>query len=203
MHTSSPFLIQDRETLKVMADPLRAQILDILLTDPHTIKQTAARLGLAPSKLYYHFKMLEQHGLIEVVETRQVANLTEKHYRAVAPRFELAPGLLATNTEEGKANANEVLVSIIDTTRDDMLRSLQARYYQLEHGAPEHPRRVIINRLVSRLPEAKVTEFQDRLCALLEEYEAADSPGISPDTFPYAFTVALYPSFYFEETQNG
>ena len=203
MDTPTPFLIQDRETLKVMADPLRSQILEIVIDSPHTIRQTAAKLGLSASKLYYHFNLLEKHGLIEVVETRRIGNLEEKHYQAVASDFELAPGLLATNTEEGKANANELVVSTIDTTRDDILRSLQARYFQLEQGAPEHPRRMIITRRMNRLSEAQVADFQTRLCALLEEFEAADCPAGTPDSFPYAFTAAFYPSFYFEETDNG
>jgi len=203
MDTLPPFIIHDRETLKVMADPLHGQIIEILLDTPHTIKQTAAKLGLAASKLYYHFNLLEKHGLIEVVETRRIANLEEKHYQAVATRFELAPGLLTTSTEEGKAVANEMMTSIIDTTRDDILRSLQARYFQLEQGAPEHPRRLIINRLVSRLSESQVAEFQDRLCALLEDFQAADCPPGTPEVRPYAFTALLYPSFYFEEVSNG
>jgi len=197
------FIIEERETLKVIADPLRSQILEILLHTSHTIKQTADKLGLASSKLYYHFNQLEKHGLIEVVETRMVANLEEKLFQAVATNFELAPGLLTTNTEEGKAVANELFVSTIDSTRDDLLRSLQARYFQLDHGAPEHLRRVVLNRVVRHIPEAMAQEFQQRLCALLEEFEAADSPPGTPDTFPYAFMAALYPSFYYEEDANG
>ena len=197
------FIIEDRETLKVMVDPLRSQILEILLNTPHTIKQTAGKLGLAASKLYYHFNQLEKHGLIEVVETRMVANLEEKCYQAVATDFELAPGLITTSTEEGKEVANELFVSTIEATRDDLLRSLQARYFQLDHGAPEHPRRVVLNRLVSRIPESQAQEFQQRLCALLEEFEAADNAEGAGETFPYAFMAALYPSFYFEEDTNG
>ena len=198
-----PFIIEDRETLKVMADPLRSQILEILLNTPHTIKQTAGKLGLAASKLYYHFNLLEKHGLIEVVETRKVANLEEKLFQAVALDFELAPGLLTTATEEGKDVANELFISTIEATRDDLLRSLQARYFQLDHGAPEHPRRVVLNRVVSRIPESQAQEFQQRLCALLEEFEAANSAEGAGETFPYAFMAALYPSFYFDEDANG
>jgi DNA-binding transcriptional ArsR family regulator len=197
------FTIEDRETLKVMADPLRSQILEILLNSPHTIKQTAGKLGLASSKLYYHFNQLEKYGLIEVVETRMVGNLEEKLFQTVASNFELAPGLITTQTEEGKAVANELILGTIDATRDDLLRSLQARYFQLDHGAPEHPRRVVLNRVVSHIPEDKAQEFQQRLCDMLEEFEAADCPPGTADTFPYAFMAALYPSFYFEEDANG
>lgn len=197
-----PHIIQDRETLKVLADPLRSQILEVLIDAPQTIKQVAGKLGLAVSKLYYHFNLLEKHGLIEVAETRLVSNLVEKSYRAVSNSFELAPGLLTTTTDEGKSAVNETLISTFDTTRDDILRSLQARYFQLEQGAPQQPRRLIINRLTGRIPESKVTEFQARLDALMQDFSAAECPPGTPETFPYALTLAFYPNFYFEEPPN-
>lgn len=195
-------IIQDRETLKVLADPLRSQITEVLIDTPQTIKQVAGKLGLAVSKLYYHFNLLEKHGLIRIVETRLVSNLVEKSYQAVATNFELAPGLLTTTTDEGKSVVSETIVSLIDTTRDDLLRSLQARYFQLDQGAPEQPRRLIITRLTGRIPEAQVAEFQERLDALLKDFSAADCPPTTPGTFPYAFTVAFYPNFYFEESAH-
>lgn len=202
MTEKTTYIIHDRETLKVLADPLRSQITEVLIEAPQTIKQVAGKLGLAVSKLYYHFNLLEKHGLIRVVETRLVSNLVEKSYQTVATNFELAPGLLTTNTPEGQDVVNETIVSLIDTTRDDILRSLQARYFQLEQGAPEQPRRLIITRLTGRIPESKVAEFQERLDALLKDFTAAEcSPG-TPETFPYAFTIAFYPNFYFEEHPN-
>jgi len=197
-----PYIIQDRETLKVLADPLRSQILEVLIEAPQTIKQVAGKLGLAVSKLYYHFSLLEKHGLISVAETRLVSNLVEKSYQAVANSFELAPGLLTTATDEGKAVVNETLVSTLETTRDDILRSLQARYFQLEQGAPEQPRRLIITRLTGRILESKVSEFQARLDALIKDFAEAECPPGTPETFPYALTVAFYPNFYFEEHPN-
>jgi hypothetical protein len=146
--------------------------------------------------------LLEKHGLIEVAETRMISNLVEKSYRAVSNSFELAPGLLTTTTDEGKSAVNETLVSTLDTTRDDILRSLQARYFQLEQGAPEQPRRLIITRLTGRIPENKVTEFQTRLDALLKDFSAAECPPGTPETFPHALTIAFYPNFYFEEHPN-
>jgi len=67
------FIINDLETLKVVADPVRNQILEVLEKKPQNVKEVADKLGLAPSKLYYHFNMLEKVGLIKVVESRQVA----------------------------------------------------------------------------------------------------------------------------------
>jgi DNA-binding transcriptional ArsR family regulator len=100
-----------------LADPLRNQIIETMMDEKHTVKQVADKLGLAPSKLYYHFNMLEQNGLIEVVETRMVANMVEKHFRATFSEIEIDPNLISTGTEEGKEIVNTLITSTIDTTR--------------------------------------------------------------------------------------
>jgi len=189
------FKIKDLETLRALSDPLRMQIVE-LLSENQTVKQVAEKLGLAPGKLYYHFNTLEKLGLIEVVETHMVANIVEKVYHSNADIVNVDPSLFSFSKEGENESLNMVISSTIDATRDDLIRSLQARQFQLEQGAEEQPRRVIINRVISRLPEERVAEFQDRLVALLKEFE--DEKNTSSDLQPYALTVAFYPSFYYE-----
>ena len=189
------FQIKDLETLRALSDPLRMQIVE-LLSENLTVKQVAEKLGLTPGKLYYHFNTLEKLGLIEVAETRMVANMVEKVYHASADMLDVDPALFRFSKEGDNESLNITVTSIIDATRDDLIRSFQARQFQLEQGAEEQPRRIIINRLISRLPEERVAEFQDRLIALLKEFE--DEKKTSSDLQPYALTVAFYPSFYFE-----
>ena len=193
--TPKSFRIKDLETLRALSDPLRMQIVE-LLSEKMTVKQVAEKLGLAPSKLYYHFNTLEKLGLIEVAETHMVANMVEKVYSSNADMVDVDPSLFSFSKEGENESLNLAVSSTIDATRDDLIRSLQARQFQLEQGAEEQPRRVIINRLISRLPEERVAEFQDRLTALLKEFD--DENDSSPDLQPYALTVAFYPSFYYE-----
>jgi DNA-binding transcriptional ArsR family regulator len=195
------YLIQDRDVLKIIADPLRSQILELTMNESHTVKQVADKLGLSPSKLYYHFNLLEQHGLIEVVETRMVANMLEKHFRATFNEIELDPKMISTATLEGKEAVNALINSTIDTTRDDLLRSLQARYFQLDQGAPADPRRLILNRLTCHIPNDRVSEFIDQITLLMSDFSDADTGTNIPDTKPYALTIAFYPLFYFDETK--
>lgn len=192
------FRIKDLETLRSLSDPLRMQIVE-LLSENLTVKQVAEKLGLTPSKLYYHFNTLEKLGLIEVAETRMVANMVEKVYRSSADMLDVDPTLFKFSKEGDNESLNVVVTSMIDATRDDLIRSFQARQFQLEQGAEEHPRRVIINRLISRLPEDRVAHFQKRLVKLLKEFEAEnDTASDKSDLHPYALTVAFYPSFYYE-----
>lgn len=189
------FQIKDLETLRALSDPLRMQIVE-LLSENQTVKQVAEKLGLAPGKLYYHFNTLEKLGLIEVVETHMVANIMEKVYHSNADMVNVDPSLFSFSKEGENESLNMMISSTIDATRDDLIRSLQARQFQLEQGAEEQPRRVIINRVISRLPEERVAEFQDRLVALLKEFE--NEKNTSSELQPYALTVAFYPSFYYE-----
>jgi len=193
--TPKSFRINNLETLRALSDPLRMQIVE-LLSEKMTVKQVAEKLGLAPSKLYYHFNTLEKLGLIEVAETHMVANMVEKVYSSNADMVDVDPSLFSFSKEGENESLNLVVSSTIDATRDDLIRSLQARQFQLEQGAEEQPRRVIINRLISRVPEKRVAEFQDRLVTLLKEFE--DENDTASDLQPYALTVAFYPSFYYE-----
>ena len=195
------FIIKDLDTLKVIADPLRFQILDLLVIEPLTVKELAEKLGLAPSKLYYHVNLLEEHGLIVVADTRIVSGIIEKHYRASSPGIDIDPSLLTFSTTTGRENVNALLVSTIDATREDLIRSLQARAFALDQGATEQPRQVIINRGLSRLSEERAQEFALRLHDLLEEFDELDEKD--SDHQKFALTVAYYPAFYYAEPAPG
>jgi DNA-binding transcriptional ArsR family regulator len=197
--------IRDLETLKVVSDPLRAQIYEVLIPEALTVNQIGEKLGLAASRLYYHVNLLEKHGLIQVVETQMISNLVEKYYRAVASNLEVDHALFSFSSQEGKENINTMVTATIDSTREDLLRSLAARTFELERGAEEHPRRVIITRQTSKIPGERAAQFQERLKALIEEFGDAnvESSENSQDLQTYALMVTFYPSFYFRNSEGA
>ena len=83
---NSAVTITDLETLKVISDPLRLNIIQVI-KDINisgalcSVKQVSERLDIPPAKLYYHVKLLEKHGFLEVTETRIVSGIVEKLYR--------------------------------------------------------------------------------------------------------------------------
>lgn len=196
------FRITDLETLKVIAHTLRHQIIESLTLEPLTVKQIADKLGLSPSKLYYHVNLLEEHGLIQVVEKRVVANLIESVYQASAPCLEVDPGLLAFGTDEGRQALHSMLASGLDATRDDLLDSLEARAAQLARGAKEDPRRVLSTRSLSRINKAQAEAFLARLKQLVKEFEASDAdPGPGEEALQlYALQIVFYPRFYYSDS---
>ncbi|HEX6386512.1 MAG TPA: helix-turn-helix domain-containing protein [Anaerolineae bacterium] len=193
------FVISDLDTLRVIADPLRNQILEALIMETLTVKQVADRLGLSSSKLYYHVNLLEKHGLIQVVDTRMVANIQEKYYHAVATSYRVEESLLSFKTDEGKATIDTIIAATLDATKEDVLRSLEARTFALQRGAPEQPRRAILVRQTSRIPESQAAEFGERLNQLLADFDAANDEETAEPRQTYALAVAFYPSIYFPD----
>jgi DNA-binding transcriptional ArsR family regulator len=197
----SKFTIKDLETLRVIADPLRAQIIELLVHKPLTVKQVAEKLGLAPGKLYYHFNLLEKHELLQVVETRMVSNMVEKLYQASAGDLDVDPGLLQFTTDQGKESIHNLLTSFLDATKEDLTRSMEARAMALEQGADPKPREVIVNRFTSLIPEARHKEFVQRVMQLIEDFSEANESeeGDGESLQAYALTVAFYPSYFFDD----
>src|SRR5512145_3269846 len=103
------YTVNDLETLKVLADPLRIHIIELVTHEPRTVKQVAADLTLPPTKLYYHFKLLEERGLIQVVDTRIVSGIVEKQYQATALSYHVNKTLLSPTSPSGIEGLNVML----------------------------------------------------------------------------------------------
>lgn len=191
------YIIKDLDALKVLADPVRNQILELVEHKSHTVKEVAEKLGLAPSKLYYHFNMLEKFNFIKVVETRQVANLIEKYFQATFRFLSVDPDLFNFSTQEGKENLQSLVEANIDTTREDLIRSFQARTFQLESGAEEKPRSIVISRNLANLSDEKFEELHHKMEDLIREFIDEDTKN--PDDQTFAMMVAFYPSFYYRD----
>jgi DNA-binding transcriptional ArsR family regulator len=197
--------IKDLETLKVLTDPLRLQIIEFLAPEPQTVNQIAQQLGLSGSRLYYHFHLLESVGLIRVVETRMVNNLMEKIYWITADTFEVDKELLNFTSDAGHENITGVVTAALDATREDILRSLKARRIELDHGAKPDPRDMVIGKIKKRLRTGTYQHFVDAFKALIKDF--SDLPveeGEEGEVGYYALACFMYPSFaHYEEDHQS
>lgn len=114
---SNDFRIEDLETLRVLAHPLRLVLLE-RLAEPGTVTEMAETLGTTRTRLYRHVHALLEVGALGVVETRQVRGFTESVYQTAARRFVPGPDLLAGSSLQEVVDA--VLGTIFDTTRSDL-----------------------------------------------------------------------------------
>jgi DNA-binding transcriptional ArsR family regulator len=86
-------VIDTPATAEVMLDPMRARLL-AELAEPASATMLAARVGLPRQKVNYHLRMLEEHGLAELVEERKKRNCTERVFQATASSYVISPSAL-------------------------------------------------------------------------------------------------------------
>lgn len=185
--------IEDLETLKVVADPLRLQIVEIMGEHPHTVKQVGQKLDLPASKLYYHINLLEKHGLISIASTRVVSGIVEKSYQTSAHQFRVKRGLLnpGSRSEDGD-NAGIFVDAFLDNAKQDIKENVSAGLIDLSgEGSPFG---LNISRNTARLTIEQAAQFQERLQELMKEFSHHSEGGANADQQSYAVMFAMYPT---------
>lgn len=177
-------VIEDPAALKAISDPLRLRLVELLTGEPRTVKYLAQIVGVRPNRLYYHVRMLEEHGLVQVTGTRLVSGIVERSYQATARSFVLGPSLAGS-----VGVASGMVHQVLDLTR----RELDA-YMAARPEPADDDDRVMLGRHQLRLTPARRHELQDRIAALFEEFGADEASGDDDgQTVPVAALVALYP----------
>jgi DNA-binding transcriptional ArsR family regulator len=161
------FVIQDVDTLKVLADPVRLRI-HFELEQPRTVKELAAALDMPQTRLYYHVKLLERAGLITVVSRRTVSGIEERTYRTAATSTLVSPALGAELAETGAVAALLQMAAA----------QLEIAFQDSEHPIG-HPESSVIglNMGAVKLRPDQVEEFQTKIFGVLAEYVDSDDPA--------------------------
>lgn len=167
------FVIEDLETLKVLADPLRLRLCE-LMEKPTTVKHVAEKLDLLPTKLYYHINLLEKHGLIVLVDTRIVSGIIEKHYQIAAKTVKVARHLLSTGEDSESGGLNLTLTTMLDTTREELIESVQSGMVELAEDGERH-KSLSIQMGVVNLTDEQATDFYKEVESLFERYRQLSS----------------------------
>jgi len=177
-------LLDTVDRLKAVADPIRIRFLLELGHGPRTVKEVAEALDVPPTRLYYHLRILEQNGLVEVANKRMVSGIEERTYRVAADSWTISPDVAGSALYETGA-----LRALFDVVRAEIEVALQSSP-DTSVDDPESPLKAmaISEFAVSRdeLPKliAEFGEFLDRY---------ADQPADHSDQDRYHFFYALYP----------
>ena len=180
--------ISDVTTLKVVADPLRLRIGMLLIDRAMTVKELAAELGVPPTRLYYHVRMLERHDLVEVVGRRMVSGIEERTYRSVDDAWTVAadfagaavntPNLLNALFAAAEAEVNIVMHDDPDNQPGDPNSPVpvitMTEVNRVSDAVEDFPR--AFNSLFDRYPERPGTR---RYRALIVAYRAPGVPDAS------------------------
>jgi DNA-binding transcriptional ArsR family regulator len=185
-------MIDNLETLKVVADPLRLKILELLRREPQTVKQLAAAIDVPIKKLYYHVNLLEEHGLIRVASTRVVSGIIEKQYQVTAYRLSVDRTLLSPDVESPGDNLDAFLSMILDHSKSEIAKSVRAGLIELGPEKSLQQRGLILGRRWMRLSPARADAFLARLKEIQDEFEAPQPD--EPDATFYEFLIGMYPT---------
>ena len=174
------YKIRDLETVRLLSDPLKLQLLQAFADGPKTTKQVAAELGENITKLYRHVDALHDSGLLEVVEERQKRGTIERTFRAVARRFEADHSLFSGETADDGAEAVRQMLRVSET---EILNAIA--------GVDEDSQAIFMRVRGKACPE-KIAELSQTLNEWVQSLPDDDEvPG--KDAREFGGLVAFYP----------
>jgi DNA-binding transcriptional ArsR family regulator len=166
----------DRDQLRLLAHPIRQQVLKLFGRKEMSTSGLAAVLGdQAPRNLYYHVHRLESAGLIRLVRTEPRRGTVEKFYQAVARVFTVKPELVVTMPGD-------------PATRDDMVAAVRRLAEHTLHQLATSLARGLFSQSMDRVPptiagisirgsEDRLHEIADRLRRWTLEASREDEEG--------------------------
>ena len=153
--------------LKALADPVRKQILDLVLERAATVTELAAALDRPRSSVAYHVDQLIDVGLLKVVRTRKVRAIEERFYGRVGRTIVIGD----TNMAAGTVSHN-------------FLAEAMGESWQ------EHPGGMLATLRHVRIPEERAQEFFVDVVALAERFTELERGGDRV----WGFVAAVYPT---------
>jgi DNA-binding transcriptional ArsR family regulator len=184
--------IDDLETVKLLADPLRLRIMESfgrLGGKPLTVKRIAAELGASATKLYYHVNLLEERGLLRAVGSRIVSGIVETSYMPAARSFKVGRPLFSMDSPDAREAMAAAVLAVLDGTREDILATARAGLIDVGPEArPGH--KVVMAKLTAAFTPERASDFAEKVQLLVAETDTDDT---GEGVLPYGLTVCFYP----------
>ncbi|MDA1634875.1 MULTISPECIES: transcriptional regulator [Bacillus cereus group] len=178
--------INELALYKLICDPKRQKILYYATKEPITVKELAEKLNEKQSRLYYHVKKLEESGILEVVDTKAIGNLTEKYYKAKQTAYTLSDQLQKEHSDE-----------IINHTRHIIETGLKKIHLNMKKGNQNDP--ALISTVYDSQTEDEWRETCDNLMKSLNTSKETADPSPPSNESPdhskqhtYAYVVISY-----------
>lgn len=183
------FWLETSEHFDVLSDSTRLELLELLIR-PRSVAELAEHMRVPRTRLYHHVNMLEEAGMIRVVDTRRAGAQTERLYQVSAYSFQPSKEYLDQALPREKAQA--VLTSIFGTTEADFIRAVEDGTVTFED--PTDRRRMHIRRNLLFLDQARLGEFIAELEDVYSRYDIDDVDELPDDVEVIATVSLVYPS---------
>jgi DNA-binding transcriptional ArsR family regulator len=151
--------------MKAIADPLRSQILDLVLERAATITELAQALDRPKSSIAYHVDTLVDVGLLKVVRTRKVRAIEERFYGRVGRTIIIG---------EGPVPYGSLPAGFLTIAQAEARPMVPGQM----HSTLRH----------ARIPEERATEFFARVVEIAEEFITLPREGDEV----FGFVAAVY-----------
>ncbi|SCW34243.1 Helix-turn-helix domain-containing protein [Paenibacillus tianmuensis] len=191
--------IEAPEQAMALLNPLRADIA-ARLASPASAAEVARAIGEAPQRINYHLKALEKAGLVRRVGTRQVRNLVEVLYQAVAKTFILSDQLGMKPETVRRLKDQGSLSHLVQTAE----RIKQDALLLMEHSdegqdIPSASLQFQVSLRDAEERQAFVEEYAALVRQLTAKYRKPANEAEPAD--PYQVVLAVYPQI--DQTSGG
>jgi DNA-binding transcriptional ArsR family regulator len=181
------YVVESPEQAMALLNPLRAEILN-RLAEPASAAELARSIGEIPQRVNYHLKALEKVGLVHRVGTRQVRNLVEVLYQAIARTYVLSEALnwpqetIQRMKDQGSLSH---LVNASERIKRDALLLLEHSDEKTEIPSATLETQIRLKNREQR--NAFVQEYVKLVNELVQKYQATEGEDL------YQAVLAVYP----------
>lgn len=189
------YFLENVEQLRSIAEPVRWQMLSLLIARPLTGAQLARLLKIPRARAHYHLKNLENSGLVHLVEERRRQHMIEHYYRAIAYNFRTDKVLALdahSNDDDAQAAGGALpglIGSMLSLVQTDMSNpTVQAKLARLNYN--------IQGDLLLTYDQFEQMRFSLRkLVEQFRAFETLNAAGAdNADLLPFRYTLLLTPT---------
>jgi DNA-binding transcriptional ArsR family regulator len=169
--------IRSLAALRVVTDDQRHRMLSALIAEPLGAREIARQLRLLRTQVYYHLKLLEQHGFIRPAGERISGRMVERLYRATARHYSVDTQHIGTKGRRGLMQAR---AELLEHVADD-LRAQAARPSGKPHDA------LVVRELLHLRPQ-QLAALREKITELVGSLDSSQRQGE-----PVELAIALFP----------
>ena len=173
--SSSVALVSDAAKARVALTPLRRELLERLRA-PNSASTLAGQLAIPRQKLAYHLRVLEEAGLVRLVEERQRRGFIERVMVASADTFVLDPALVQHASKQAVTAQDRHASEHLVTTASGLVRDVA----RMREAADREGKRLLTLTVETELTfetpadfDAFSEQLSDAITALAKRYTAS------------------------------
>lgn len=181
-------IVESAEQATVLLHPLRAEILSVL-SEPLSAAEVGRKMNETPQRVNYHLKALEKVGLVHQVGKRQVRNLVEVLYQAIAKSFILSEYLgLGEETIKKLKDQSSLsnIVTLAETMKKDAIALLD--YADQHQDIPSASIQSVVSLPSESIRKQFLEEYVTFVKSLINKYNKKQEDGED-----FKVTLAVYP----------